>query len=429
MNNFLRNKVFWGLCTAAMALACVIGLVIPQEAEGKIYIDITSPRQQVITAVSNLEGPQGTEISTILEADLEYTGFFVPIEKAAFIEKPGQPFVADNWSVLGAELVVKGHVRKSGNSISVVVTVYDVFDGRKVLKKLYRADESLLRPLAHSIANDIYAAVTGQDGVFRTKIVYLIKKEDHRELHIMDWDGKRSRPLGIENPLIMAPHWSDDGRKLLYSAERHRRWGIYLLDFDKEVESLVFSKRATNIAGDFFPGNKEFVLSSSIGGTPDIYIYNLRKSKLRRVTSLKGIAVSPAVSPDGRTIAFVSDRGGNPQIYTTDKIGYNMTRITYNGSYNTSPAWSPKGDRLAFSGRFEGKNQIFIVKPDGSGLQMLTDKGNNEHPSFSPDGRFVAFTSDRDGRKGIYLMRANGEAQKRITPWSLNASGPGWSPK
>jgi TolB protein len=84
---------------------------------------------------------------------------------------------------------------------------------------------------------------------------------------------------------------------------------------------------------------------------------------------------------------------------------------------------------LAFSGRFEGKNQIFIVKPDGSGLQMLTDKGNNEHPSFSPDGRFIAFTSDRDGRKGIYLMRANGEAQKRITPWSLNASGPGWSPK
>ncbi len=412
-----------------MLLVCHIGIVPGQKAEGKIYIDITSPRQQVIIAFSDLEGPQGAEISKILETDLEYTGFFVPIEKAAFIEKPDQPFVADNWSVLGAELVVKGHMRKSGDGISAVVTVYDVFDGRKVLKKLYRTEEDLIRPLAHSIANDIYAAVTGQDGVFRTKIVYIVKKEDHRELHIMDWDGKRSRPLGIQNPIIMAPHWSDDGRKLLYSAERHRRWGIYLLDFDKGVESLVFSENATNIAGDFFPGNDEFVLSSSIDGTPNIYIYNLKRSRRRRVTSLKGIAVSPAVSPDGRTIAFVSDRGGTPQIYTTDKIGYNMTRITYSGSYNTSPTWSPKGDRLAFSGRFEGKNQIFIVRPDGSGLQMLTDTGNNENPSFSPDGRFIAFTSDRDGRKGIYLMRANGEAQKRITPWSIDASGPGWSPK
>jgi TolB protein len=413
----------------SMAFACLIGVVAPQEAEGKVYIDITSPRQQVIIAISDLEGPQGTKISEILESDLEYTGFFVPIEKAAFIEKPGQPFGANNWSVIGAELVVKGHVRESGDSISVVVTVYDVFDSRKVLKKLYRAEKSLLRPLAHSIANDIYAAVTGQDGVFRTKIVYIVKDEDRSELHILDWDGKRPRSLGIRSSIIMAPHWSDDGRKLLYSAERHRRWGIYLLDFDKGVESLVFSKIATNIAGDFFPGNNEFVLSSSIGGAPNIYIYNLKKSKLRKVTSLKGIAVSPAVSPDGRTIAFVSDRGGTPQIYTTDKIGYNMTRITYNGSYNTSPTWSPKGDRLAFSGRFEGKNQIFIVKPNGSGLQMLTDKGNNENPSFSPDGRFIAFTSDRDGRKGIYLMRANGEAQKRITPWSINASGPEWSPQ
>jgi TolB protein len=429
MKKFFRNKGFSGLFTAALALACLIGIVPRQEAEGKIYIDITSPRQQVIIATSDLEGPQGTKISEILESDLKYTGFFVPIEKAAFIEKPGQPFSANNWSILGAELVVKGHVRKSGDSISVVVTVYDVFDGRKILKKLYRAEESLLRPLAHSIANDIYEAVTGQDGVFRTKIAFIVKEKNHRELHIMDWDGKRSRPLGIESPIIMAPHWSDYGRKLLYSAERRRRWSIYLLDFDKGVESLVFSKIATNIAGDFFPGNREFVLSSSIEGTPNIYIYNLKKSKLRKVTSLKGIAVSPSVSPDGRTIAFVSDRGGTPQIYTTDKIGYNMTRITYSGSYNTSPAWSPKGDRLAFSGRFEGKNQIFILKPDGSGLQMLTDKGNNEHPSFSPDGRFIAFTSDRDGRKGIYLMRANGEAQKRITPWSLDASGPGWSPK
>ena len=67
------------------------------------------------------------------------------------------------------------------------------------------------------------------------------------------------------------------------------------------------------------------------------------------------------------------------------------------------------------------------MKPDGSDLQMLTDKGNNEEPSFSPDGRFIAFTSDRDGKKGIYIMRANGEAQKRITPWAMDAFGPGWS--
>jgi TolB protein len=427
MNNQLKHKILFGVF--AMASVCILIAASPPKAYGKIYIDVTSPRQQVIVAVSLLEGPHGEEISDIIRDDLGYTGFFVPIERAAFIEKPGQTFMPDNWSVLGAELVIKGHVRQTGEGLSVVVTVYDVFDGRKLLKKLYRAEEALIRPLSHSISNDIYKAVTGQDGVFRTKIAFVARNDNEHSLYLMDWDGKRAKPLGIKSSLIMTPHWSDEGRRLLYSAERHRRWGIYILDFDEGVERTVFRERATNIAGDFFPGGREFVLSSSLDGTPDIYIYNLKNKKLRRVTSLKGIAVSPSVSPDGSKIAFVSDRGGNPQIYTTDKIGYNMNRITYNGSYNTSPSWSPKGDRLAFSGRFEGKNQIFIVKPDGSGLQMLTDAGNNEDPSFSPDGRFIVFTSDRDGKKGIYLMRSNGEAQKRITPWALDAFGPGWSPE
>jgi TolB protein len=84
---------------------------------------------------------------------------------------------------------------------------------------------------------------------------------------------------------------------------------------------------------------------------------------------------------------------------------------------------------LAFCGRHEGKNQIFTVRPDGSGLQVLTEHGNNEDPSFSPDGRYIVFTSDRDGGKGIYIMRANGESQKSITPRGVKAYGPRWSPK
>jgi TolB protein len=423
------NKLMKRLVIAISVLLCLSVTLMSREARGKVYIDITSPRQQVIMAVSDLDGPHGREISDVIAGDLGFTGFFVPIEKAAFIERPGQPFSPENWSVLGAELVVKGHVRKSGETVSTVVTVYDVFDGSSVFKKLYRADSSLVRPLAHSISNDIYKAITGQEGVFRTKIAYVVKNKDRQGLHIMDWDGSRSRALGIKSSLILAPHWSRDGRKLLYSAERNRKWAIYLLDFDEGVEQKVFDEQGTNIAGDFFPGGEEFALSSSREGTPDIYLYDLRSSRLKQVTSLRGIAVSPSVSPDGGSIAFVSDRGGTPQIYTTDKIGYNMSRITYSGSYNTSPEWSPRGDRLAFSGRHKGRNQIFTVKPDGTGLMMLTEAGNNENPSFSPDGRFIAFTSDRDGGKGIWIMRANGEGQRRITPWGLEAFGPGWSPK
>ncbi|MEJ2314493.1 MAG: Tol-Pal system beta propeller repeat protein TolB [Nitrospirota bacterium] len=416
------KRWLWGILLVAGVLCAA------QDAGALVYIDISRPPRKLPLALQPFTGSHGREISGIVLDDLTFSGLFEPLDPEAFLEGPGEAFRRSDWTGIGAELVVKGSVT-AGEQLQVAVAVYDVFEGRAVMQKQYRADASLLRPLAHEISNDIYETVTGHQGVFRTKVAYVVHGKSSRRLFVADWDGKRKRDLKVGGRLLLAPHWSPAGDALVYSAERGRKWGIHLLDLRRMKESLVFSSGGTDIAGDFFPGGEEFALSSSKEGTPDIYTYDLRNSRLKRITSLKGIAVSPSVSPDGGSIAFVSDRGGSPQIYTTDKIGYNMTRITYSGPYNTSPTWSPKGDRLAFSGRHEGRNQIFTVKPNGTGLMMLTEAGNNENPSFSPDGRFIAFTSDRDGAKGIWIMRANGEGQKKITPWGREAFGPGWSPK
>lgn len=417
------------LLCALLGAGLLAAALFTAEAEAKIYIDVTNPRQQIIVAVSEFTGPVGAEVSDIITADLSFTGFFVPLGREAFIEDPNDRFGVENWGPLGAELVVKGRIRVSATSMSIVVRLYDVYSGREVFKKLYRAKRNLIRPLAHGIANDIYRKVTGRDGVFRSKIAFVTRDGGRDELNIMDYDGMRRNSLGVRAGAILSPHWSDNGRKLIYSAERRRKWNINVLDIKHNKEKMVYNAIGTNIVGDFFPGGNEFAFSSSKEGTPDIFTYDISRKRLMRLTTTKGIEVSPAVSPNGRTLAFVSDRGGNPQIYTVDKIGYNISRITYKGSYNTSPAWSPKGDRLAYSGRYMGKNQIYTVRPNGSGLMMLTVMGNNEAPSFSPDGRYLTFISDRDGRKGVYIMRANGEAQKRITPRAITATGSRWSPK
>lgn len=401
---------------------------MPGGVGAKVYIDITSPQTQLPIAIQELTGPYGKEISDIIRDDLEFTGFLFPLDRDAFIEQPHQEFDRQNWSVIGAEAVLKGQVEADGK-LTATVYLYDVFEARVILRKKYWTEKTMLRPLAHTIANDIYRELTGRQGIFRTTIAFVAKDKGLHGLYLMDWDGHRIRSLGIKRTAILSPHWSDDSTLLLYSAERKRQWGIYFLDFSKIKEKLIFTSGRTDMAGDFFPGGEEFALSSSRAGTPDIYIYNIPKSRLIRLTSERGIEVSPVVSPDGNTIAFVSDRGGSPQIYTMNKIGYNKKRLTFEGSYNTSPAWSPKGDMLAFSGRYEGKNQIFVIRSDGSEPTMLTKKGNNEDPSFSPDGRFIVFTSDRDGRKGIYIMRVNGEAQRRLTPKDTRAFAPRWSPK
>ncbi len=395
--------------------------------EAKVYIDITSPSAKKLPmAIYDLHGPQGRELSDIVRDDLTFTGLFVCIDKASYIEQASQEFSQLNWKPLGIEAVVKGTITM-GQDVAVDVSVYDVFEGKIILHKQYHADKNLVRQLAHNISNDIYKAFTGQSGMFRTKIAFVAEDGGEKGIYVMDWDGHRARKLGLKGSLVLAPHWSSDGTKIVYSSERGRQWGIYLLDFGKMTEKKIFASKGTNMAGGFSPRGDTITLSSTKDGTPDIYLLSLKDDSVKKLTFTQGIEVSPVVSPDGSQIAFVSDRGGSPQLYLMRADGSDIRRITFEGSYNTSPNWSPTGDRIAFACR-RGKNQICIVKPDGSALIQLTESGNNEDPSFSPDGRHITFSSDRDGTKGIYIMRANGEAQKKISPQGLRSNAPGWSP-
>jgi len=396
--------------------------------DAKVYIDITSPSSRKLPiAIYDLQGPLGREISEIIREDLIFTGLFMYIDKTSYIEDQQKAFNPQNWTPLGIEAVVKGTVSGDRN-LTVAINLYDTMEAKPVLSKQYRAEKDLLRQLAHNIADDIYQSLTGAPGVFRTRIAFVADDESGKGVYVMDWDGQRARKTRSKSRLILAPHWSPDGSQIIYSSERGRQWGLYLLDFLKMTEKMVFVSKGTNMAGDFFPQGDKVIFSSSKEGTPDLFTLSLSNNSLKRLTSAYGIEVSPAVSPDGSFIAFVSDRGGSPQVYLMRSDGSDIRRVTFEGSYNTSPSWSPKGDRIVFSCR-RGKNQICTARPDGSDLVQLTEQGNNEDPSFSPDGRYITFSSDRDKIKGIYIMRANGEAQKRVSPKGLRSTGPRWSPK
>jgi TolB protein len=397
-------------------------------AEAKVYIDITSPASKKLPiAIYDFGGLSGKEVSDTIQGDLEFTGLFTCIDRAAYIEGPSQPFNPKNWTPLGIEIVVKGTIKEGKELTLITISLFDVFEGKEILKKEYKAGKELIRPLAHTVANDIYKALTGEAGIFRSRIAFVAEEGGLKDINIMDWDGKRISKIGLKENIILSPHWSRDGSKLIYSAERNRQWGIYLLNFLNRTVKKVFSSKGTNIVGDLLPEGNDFIFSSSKDGNFDIYIMGLKTDTIKKLTSSQSIEVSPAISPDSVHIAFVSDRGGSPQIYVMRKDGSDVRRISFAGSYNTSPSWSAKGDKIVFTGRQE-KSQIFTINPGGAGLTQLTTQGNNEDPSFSPDGRFITFSSDRDGVKGIYLMRANGESQKRITPKKLRAFSPRWSP-
>ncbi len=404
----MRKNIIFCFFSAFCILFFCVNL---SAAEAKIYIDITSPAIRKLPLSINTKGPSGAKkIEWTVKSDLETTGMFEFVDP----DVPGAEIRAD--------LTVD-----TSDGLKVILSVTDLIENREVLKKRLDASSMIIHTMAHSISNDIYNVATGKKGIFRTRISYLVNSSTSRkELYMMDWDGYNSKTV-VSRGLTSSHSWSGDGRFLLYSSERNRKWKIYIRDLKRPSETVLFSSKGLNLVGGTSPDGL-ISFSSSKDGSSEIYTMNIHGKELKKLTRSFGIDVSPVFSPDGERIAFVSDRGGTPQIYIMDSDGGGVRRLTFEGSYNTSPSWSSSDDLIAFVGRKNGKNQIFMVKSDGNDLRQLTFSGNNESPSFSPDGFFIAFDSDRDGGRSIYIMRTNGEGRKRITPGYIKAMSPKWSP-
>ncbi len=397
------------LFTTALLVTCHLSLVTYSDA--KIYIDITSPalRKLPVSFVSSGSKEAG-EITGIVKNDLDFTGIFNPLE-------PG---------VTGAEITVNIDVTVSNNVLTANVSVFDLIENREILRKKYEAAENIIRTLSHSISNNIYKVITGEDGVFRTRIAYLTDTSGKKELHLMDFDGSSDQKIVVKG-LTFSHNWSHSGEYLAYSSERDKEWNIYIINLKNYNETVLFSSKGLNLVGGFSPDNT-IAFSSSKDDSPEIYVMNVDGSGSKKLTKSFGIDVSPVFSPDGSKIAFVSDRGGSPQIYIMNADGSSVRRLTFEGNYNTSPVWSPDGKEIAYVGRKNMNNQIFVIKLTTLEISQLTEKGNNESPSFSPDGMFIAFDSDRNGTKGVWIMRAGGTGERKITPNEVKALSPKWSP-
>jgi TolB protein len=379
-------------------------------SHAKVYIDITEPAfRKLPVSISHSGSVKAKEIAGIVEDDLDFSGIFYPISP----------------DILGAEIKVNITV-DAAEQLTVDADVFDLLVNKEIFSKKYTSPIKILRALAHSISNDIFHAVTGKKGGFRTKISFVGSTTNRKQLYLTDWDGYN--PVRVVSRGLSISHtWTPDGLKIVYSSERDKKWGIYQLDLRNYRERRLFISKGLNLVGSISRKNR-MAFSSSKDGNSEIYVLNIGKSRVKNLTKSFGIDVTPIFSPDGSEIAFVSDRGGSPQIYIMDSKGRTPRRLTFEGSYNTSPAWSPDGKWITYVGMKNGKNQIFMIKSDRSDFRQLTDSGNNENPTFSPNGLLLAFDSDRDGPRGIYLMSVRGDSPKRVTPRSMKATNPKWSP-
>jgi len=442
------TMIFRGFCALLLSLGIFLGGATTPgwaaEAAERVYIDIDSPHFQkfplAVTPFYALgSSPEGAELSRSFSASLTemlaITNFFQLIPPTAFLEDPAQ---ADStlqgthfpdWRAIGAEYLVKGGYRVRGQELTAEFRLFDVVRGEVVRDKRYVGTLADRKAMVQKFAGEILFALTGDGGVFDTKIAFVLKPGREGEIHTVNFDGSDLTRFTQWKTLTLSPRWSPGGRYLTYTSYRDGNPDLYVQGYPGGGTKKIAAFPGLNLAGPWSADGQRMLLTLSRDGNQEIYVMSLEDGRLERLTHSAAIDVSPSWSPDGRSIAFVSNRSGSPQIYVMNREGGEVRRLTYEGGYNTSPSWSPKGDRIAFEARVGGSFQIHTIRVDGSDqMPLTTDGGDHESPSWSPDGRYLSFSTRGGGVSRICVMNANGTG-KRVLVEAPGCLVPAWSPR
>jgi TolB protein len=409
----------------------------------RVYIDITQPSfERIPIAIPDFkrqaaeQSQLAREMGEALANDLDYSGLFRPLDPKGFLEDPQAMglTVADikfpDWRRLGADFLVRGAYQVQGSTVRMEGRLFDVPGSRMVLGKVYEGDTRNWRLMVHRFADEILYALTGERGVFDTKIAYVQAQGKAKEIYVADFDGSTPVQVTRDNSINLSPAWNSNGTQLAYVSYKEGATKIYSVNLMDGAQRLICGYPGLNISPAWRPGSNQLAVTLSKDGNPNIYLVSSSGEVIQKLVQGFSINVSPGWSPDGKRLAYVSDETGNPQIYVFDVSSGQKRRITFSGSYNTAPAWSPKGDYIAYTSLVGGRHNIAVIRPDGSDARQLTHgEGNNEDPTWSPDGRMLAFSSTREGGPAIWVLQTNGAGVRRLTPSGSGQELPDWSPR
>ncbi len=430
------------LCALSLAL---LPTVLAAQASEPLRIEITQgviepmPFAAPAFIAENTAARQLAEdLASVVVSDLTGSGLFREIPRKAQISGISNfdaPIQFSDWKAINARALITGAVALSGNErIIVKFRLFDVFAQTALGEGLqFSGTQDDWRRMAHKVADAVYTRLTGERGYFDSRVVFVAesgpKNARLKRLAIMDYDGANVRNLTDDRALVLAPRFSPDNSKVLYTSYETGRPRVYIMDLKTLRRKPVDDLPGMMFAPRFSPNGKTALVSLSSRGNTDIYSLDLASGKRTRLTSAPSIETAPGFSPDGKQIVFESDRAGSQQLYVMPASGGEARRISFGkGRYGT-PVWSPRGDLVAFTKIQRGRFHIGVMRLDGSEERLLTASFLDEGPTWSPNGRVLMFFRETRGAKGapsLYSVDISGRNLKQVAKQGFG-SDPSWS--
>jgi TolB protein len=411
---------------ALVALSAVFGA---GPALAQLRIDIAGvggTRIPVATVDFRDESKSPQPIAAIIRADLERSGQFRSVDAPAGLNETSSPVYPD-WKARQADALVAGSVNKLADGrLDIRFKLWDVVKGAEIVGQAQAVLPDDARLAAHRIADVIYEKLTGDKGVFATRMAYVTKAGRRYSLVIADADGEGAKVALTSPEPIISPAWAPNGRELAYVSFESGKATVRVQDVQTGARRVLADFKGTNSAPAWSPDGNQLALSLSREGGTQLFVINRDGSGLRRLTQSSAIDTEASYAPDGSKIYFVSDRGGGPQIYRMPASGGAAERVTFSGNYNISPAVSPDGRTLAYITRTGGAFRLSVLDIGTGQSQQISDASEDESPAFSPNSKLIVYASRAGGKEVLMTTTLDGKIKTPLLVTLVEVREPTW---
>lgn len=451
-----RSKGVYRLTKIFMMMLCLMGASHAFALDLELTKGVKQALPIAILPFAATTAPS-VDLAQVITEDLQASGRFQVLSRTAYSQNPSRVSEIDfsYWQTLKMNNLLMGSIQnQGGGQYQIQYTLLDLFNNKAATQQVLNASTLSpnnnpvllsqtimvhvkkaqdLRAAAHQIADQVYLALLGEQGIFTSKLAYIsvhpnADGSDLYKLRIADYDGYRARTLVSSTLPLLTPTWSPDGQQVAYVSYEAGHAQIYAQDVSTGQRQLLSDFEGGNFAPAYSKDGESMALMSGKTGLPQLYLLSLKDSSVTQLTNEWSITTSPVFTPDSSALVFVSNRGGQPQIYRLNLSDHSITRLTFSGVENTDPAISPDGKELAFLSGRQGQYAIANLDLASGNMDLLTEAGRVNSPAFSPDSQRVIYTTYLEGRSVLVEMRADGNFKQALRQEKEDVYEPAWSP-